>query len=492
MNLFKKISTYFNPRKIIWRTTLWSWALILITILVFVGYNFPFQKNTVLNRMDNEAEDIASSIQHANSSALIMEDYGALVDHCYKLVNESKSILYVVVTKKDGFSLIHKMNNWEIDTLKGFWLPQDTHPKGTIIYSKLLNSEVFHKSYKISFSGVDWGWIHIGLSLSNYERTLSSIKSNTIWLTIVMSILGLIISFMFARKLTKPITILDLTTKKITRGDMNAVAEIKTGDELESLASSFNQMTSSLRIARENLEDKVMKRTLQLEETNKTLLKEIYERKKIENSLHSSIKEKDVLLKEIHHRVKNNLQIITSLFSLQSRYITDEENLAVFRDSQNRIKSMALVHEKLYQSNDFSKIDLKEYVINLSSYIQETYSNENNNAQFIFDMDNVELPLDVVVPLGLILNELISNAYKYAFKNFESGKENFITIKSFLNKINKRIISIEDNGIGLPKDFDIETVQSLGLKLVYNLCAQIEAELNIEANNGTKFTILLS
>ncbi len=489
--ILKSILSFLKPKKILLRTTLWSWILILITISVFVLYNFPFQRTTVLERMNNEAEEIASSIHHANSSALITEDYGSLVDHCYQLVSESKSIIYVVVTKKNGFSIIHKVKEWNIDTLKGFWLSDKFIDVGNIITSDLINAEVFHKTYKVSFSGVKWGWIHVGLSLNNYNETVAKIKSNTLALTIVMTVLGFVIAFVFAKNLTKPITALDQSTKNIASGNWDAIAEISTGDELQSLAVSLNKMTDKLRKAQENLEIKVKERTLQLEMTNEALLKEIKERRIIENSLNNSLKEKDVLLKEIHHRVKNNLQIITSLLNLQASYIKDEENLSIFRDSQNRIKSMALVHEKLYQSQDFTKINFKEYIINLSSYIKETYTDTKHNIRFVFELEQFELPLDTIIPLGLIFNELISNAYKYAFKESRVGHENQIVIKSENDLEGFRLITIADNGIGLPDNFDIDNIQSLGLKLVNNLCNQIEAELRIEVNNGTKFIIRL-
>ena len=146
--------------------------------------------------------------------------------------------------------------------------------------------------------------------------------------------------------------------------------------------------------------------------------------------LQNSLMEKEVLLKEIHHRVKNNLQIITSLLNLQSQSIPDEENKSIFRDSQNRIKSMALVHEKLYQSADLSKIDLNEYVKNLSDYVKDTYSAINKNVKLELQITQIELQVDTIVPLGLILNELISNSFKYAFpKNLLNHHENKISLR---------------------------------------------------------------
>jgi two-component sensor histidine kinase/HAMP domain-containing protein len=478
-------------RRISWKLTLWVWLLIMATIIFFVSFTIPFQQDTVLSRMDNEAEDIATSILHANSTSLITEEYGLVVDHCINIVKESKSILYLKLVKTNGFTLFFTSDRWEqkFDSVQAF---DNSIQEGKIEYSELIGKNVYKKYVPYDYSGLYWGRIEVGLSLDYYYESRKEIIHRLTWLAVAMAIVGFISSSYFAKRLTGPIISLDKTTKELSDGNLNAKTNIKTGDELESLAVSFNKMTDSLRAAKENLEAKVKERTYQLEITNQALSSEITERKKAEISLHNSIKEKDVLLKEIHHRVKNNLQIITSLLNLQTRYIKDEENIAIFRDSQNRIKSMALVHEKLYQSQNFSQIDLREYIINLSSYIRETYSGINSKIKMEYDLENLILPLDTVVPLGLILSELISNAYKDPFSNSSSTQEKIIKISTSHNKDGQDKIIVEDNGVGLPKDFKIEDTPSLGLKLVNNLCMQIEADLFVDVNKGTKFTIAIN
>ncbi len=478
-------------KRLSYKLTLWVWLIIIATLLSVVGLTISFLQKVVLNRMDNEAEDIATSILHANSTSLIAEEYGLVVDHCINIVNESKSILYLKIVKKNGYILFFSKDKWEQSFDSSVKINSQL-PNGEIVYSKLVNQEVYRKNIPFIYSGLDWGWIEIGLSLDYYNESQDQIIYRFTWLTVLLAIIGFFSSIYFARRITGPIISLDNITKELAEGNLNAKTNIKTGDELESLASSFDKMTDSLRAAKEHLEDKVFERTLQLQESNKMLLEEVAERKKAEVSLNNSLKEKDILLKEIHHRVKNNLQIITSLLNLQTRNIADEKSLAIFKDSQNRIKSMALIHEKLYQSQDFVQIDLREYIINLSSYIHETYSNVQTVIKFNYDLENLNLSIDKIVPLGLILSELISNAYKYAFNNLMKDKENIITIRSIRNYKNRQMISVEDNGVGLPKNFAVENVQSLGLILVYNLCDQIEAELLIDVNNGTKFTILFN
>ena len=503
MKINKILLNFYNllAKRMVWKIAMWGWLLILLTISIFFLFMIPFQKNIALERMENEANDIASTFLVANSSLLITENYRMVVDHSQELVKASNSIVYMVITKKDGFSMIYTKDGWRQEKLSGMWLPDTSDLRGKIIYNPLVEKEVFHKPVRFSYLGIYWGIIHIGLSLDKYNASVHEITFNMTWLTILTALLGFLVSAFLARVITKPVLILDKTTRQVTEGDLSAKADIKTGDELESLASSFNIMTSYLRKERENLEAKVKERTAQLEDTNIKLTREIGERRKAEDSLQkytvelqSSLKEKEVLLKEIHHRVKNNLQIITSLLSLQSMQINDDRNLAIFKDSQNRIRSMALVHEKLYQSKELSQINFGEYVINLANYIQDSYSNKQSKIKLIFEMEDTFLPIDTIVPLGLILNELISNSFKYAFNRskLDSNHVNYISIKS--KNINEQnfVIEFEDNGVGISKDLDIENSQTLGLKLVYNLCTQIGGELKMESNNGTKFIISLA
>lgn len=198
-----------------------------------------------------------------------------------------------------------------------------------------------------------------------------------------------------------------------------------------------------------------------------------------------SLNEKEVLLKEIHHRVKNNLQIISSLLNLQSNFIKDQEYLAVFRESQNRIKSMALIHEQLYQSRDLTHINFEEYMNDIVNHLIHAYATDLRRINIIKKIENVAMGIETAIPCGLIINEIISNALKHAFPNKQSGE---VKIK-FETVDNEYILTISDNGIGLPKDFDIEKSKSLGLKLVNILITQIEGALEINRDGKTEFKI---
>ncbi len=214
----------------------------------------------------------------------------------------------------------------------------------------------------------------------------------------------------------------------------------------------------------------------------------ITERKKAEKQIKESLKEKEILLKEIHHRVKNNFQIITSLLNLQESKIKDKTVLAHFRDYENRIRAMALIHEKLYQSDDLARINFGEYINLMSRELYHTYSCDSDRIRLDISVDDVMLQINQAIPCGMILNELLTNSIKYAFPDNE--KDDCI-IKVILKKNEKEInLIVSDNGIGLPEEFDISETESLGLKLIYMSAKnQLNGSVILDRSAGTTMTI---
>jgi len=204
-----------------------------------------------------------------------------------------------------------------------------------------------------------------------------------------------------------------------------------------------------------------------------------------ENELRSSLKEKNILLQEIHHRVKNNMQIISSLLNLQIKYVDEEEAVNVLIESQNRVQSMAMIHEKLYESENLTNINFIEYIQSLVSNLFHSYNVKNSRIKTILEIDKVNLNMETAIPCGLIISETVSNCLKYAFPNDMSG-EIFISLKSI--DIGYELI-IRDNGIGLPEKLEFSKLESLGLLLVNNLTEQIDGELKINKQNPTEFKI---
>gem|GEM_PF-1257361 len=214
--------------------------------------------------------------------------------------------------------------------------------------------------------------------------------------------------------------------------------------------------------------------------------KELEERSKTEQKITKSLKEKEILLQEVHHRVKNNLQIMSSLMKLQSKFISDPKILEIFKESENRIKSMAIVHSKLYNRKDYEKIDFGDYVKSLSDNFHTTYGMKLKNISIVNDIDKIELNIDTAIPCGLIINELVSNAIKYAFPDNIPG-EIFISMKED-DEISYTLI-VRDNGVGMPAGIDIKKSQSLGLQLVTLLTGQLTGTVKINIANGTEFKI---
>jgi PAS domain S-box-containing protein len=213
---------------------------------------------------------------------------------------------------------------------------------------------------------------------------------------------------------------------------------------------------------------------------------DITERKLAEIQIKEALREKEVLLQEIHHRVKNNLQVVSSLLDLQSQYIEAEAMQEVFRESCNRVKSMALVHEKLYQSQDLARINFADYIEHLISYLFQAYGVNPDHITLSLNIDDIKLNINTAIPCGLIINELVSNALKYAFTNRPKGT---ITIQLHADLDKRFTLLVRDNGVGLPMNWDFNSVQSLGLQLVNVLTNQLEGTLEVGRSVGTEFRI---
>jgi len=206
----------------------------------------------------------------------------------------------------------------------------------------------------------------------------------------------------------------------------------------------------------------------------------------LENQIKASLHEKDVLLKEIHHRVKNNLQIIISLMNLQSGYIKDEQTLKAVKDGQSRVRSMALVHEKFYQADELTEINFADYVEKLCQFLFQSYGDKSDRIRLVVEADRVAFDMDTAMPCGLLINEIVSNSLKYAFHGDREGE-----IKIELKRLpdHRIMMSISDDGVGLADDFDIQQSESLGLQLITALTSQLDGELDFSREKGTKFSI---
>jgi two-component sensor histidine kinase len=209
---------------------------------------------------------------------------------------------------------------------------------------------------------------------------------------------------------------------------------------------------------------------------------------------HEEARRKEILIKEIHHRVKNNLQVVSSLLYLQSRRIDDKKITQMFEESANRVKSISLIHEKLYKEglhpySDMGAVDFGEYVRDLTDALFSSYGVDRKVVRLISDTSNAFLTLDTAIPCGLIINELLSNSLKYAFPGGRAGE---IHISLYGDTDGRMILVVSDNGVGLPSDTDLDNATSLGLRLVKMLAQQLGADMHLNRSKGTEFKFIFT
>ncbi len=212
------------------------------------------------------------------------------------------------------------------------------------------------------------------------------------------------------------------------------------------------------------------------------IILDITERKKAQQAL---LKNEEIRKKEIHHRVKNNLQVISSLLFLEAENFKDKEIIEAFLDSRNRVRSMALIHEELYQSGDMSTIDFADYTQNLLNFLKKSYFMESKSIKLHSKIENAYLGMDTAIPLGMIINELVSNSLKHGFPHTSEGN---VSVTLGLEG-NEFILEISDDGIGFPENINFRQTSSLGLQLVTTLVEQINGTIELERKEGTSFKI---
>jgi two-component sensor histidine kinase len=205
-----------------------------------------------------------------------------------------------------------------------------------------------------------------------------------------------------------------------------------------------------------------------------------------EQAIRLSLREKETLLKEVHHRVKNNLQVIASLLRLQARHLRDDQSRAMFQESQNRVHSISLVHEMLYRAADLARVDFDDYLKTLTKNLADGWPEGAGSIEIAVEASGVQLAVDTAIPCGLIVNELVTNSLKHAFPDGRSGS---IRVRARWGPADWLTLSVQDNGIGLPENLDVRRSGSLGLDLVSTLTRQLRAKSEIKREAGTTFEI---
>lgn len=293
--LISSVKNAFNYKSIYFKSAMLSWTLIIATVVIFFVGIIPFQKDAAINKMRSECKDIATSVAQVTATAIISEDYSFAVEHCMNVLRGSHSIKSIVITKNDGFSLLHKKEAWNTQILDSTWhILSEEEKTGNIMKSRFEDSDVFRYSYPLTYSGINWGWIHIENSLDQYNEDFDTIYKRLIALSAVLIALGFILSFYFSNWLVKPIRLVDTVAQSFANGDLAAridMINIKGSSEIGSLSESFNTMAVNLKAAQQNLENKVEARTRQLMLSNKELEKYKVQLEKLVDDRTNTIKE---------------------------------------------------------------------------------------------------------------------------------------------------------------------------------------------------------
>jgi two-component sensor histidine kinase len=303
------------------------------------------------------------------------------------------------------------------------------------------------------------GWYVV--VIRNYDDILERVSSTNKLIVLCGIIISLLMGFLalyIGRRISKPIEIISDAAKEIGEGNFNKSVDISKNDEIGELAKALNDMASNL--------------------ANITASRD---------ELNRALDDKDLLIKEVHHRVKNNLTVIQSLLSLQASDIADDKSKDYFDDAKNRVRSMSMIHEMLHNSDDITRLGSAKYIRRLVDKLFYNYKLQPNDINLHLDTQDINLDVDTMIPLGLITNELVSNALKYAFPNDMTG-ELSITLKATDDASYELVI--KDTGIGIPESFDLKEATSLGLMIVNSLVEQISGTLEVSSRDGTEFRIV--
>lgn len=351
----------------------------------------------------------------------------------------------------------------------------DTEPVSRIVGGNKAGMTGIYQDYRgvpvvgVSVDMPEYGWI----LMAEMDKTEAFFPLRRLGIValIVGSVCGTAATGMgifFSISTARPINKLKYATERVASGNFKYRVDLDRKDETGALANSFNAMTEELTKKKRELQAR------------------IYECTCAEEQIKASLKEKEVLLREVHHRVKNNLQIISSLLDMSSMQTQNQETMNLFADSRNRVNAMALIHSQLYRSERFDQINMGKHIQELSKNLLQIYSMENTITLDIIS-DDMYLTVNQAIPCALVLNELISNVCKHAYREGQKGTINISMQKSGNNTF---LLRVKDDGVGIPEEVDIEKVKSLGLSLVRNLVYnQLKGKIDFRRNKGTEFLI---
>ena len=456
-----------TPRLLLWNrigTKFFLVSSLLVGLMcVFIFLYFPPQEErTLVGALRARGHSIAGMMAYNLSAAVTFDDLEA-IGAVVRGARQNPDLVYAVVTGRDGRVLL-----------------ADGRPRADRAAFLEAAAEdpisadglVFRVAEAVVFRGLEIGRVHLGFSLENLKAEARRIRGLVGIVSLGVFLLGMGLLYGLSALVTRPLRQMTETARLIAAGDLTRRTSVSSRDEAGQLAASFNDMVDKLAGAQRDLES-----------ANQSLEQRVEERT---SKLRASIREKEILIQEIHHRVKNNMQIISSLVSLQAGRIQDPAMKDIFLVTKDRIRSMALVHEKIYRSKDFSRIDFVDYVRNLVTQVFRSCGAPADAIRAEVEGEPVYLNISTAVPCSLIVNELVTNAMKHAFPGGRPGR---LTVGVSTLTDGRYGLTVADDGVGLPAGFDFAQTNSLGLQIVGLLVQQLDGTIEVDGRQGSRFAI---
>ncbi len=439
------------------------------------GYNDPGLLNHTIRRGMNLAELLTGN----NNAKKILLAYPIT----WEMTGKPEGLLVAEISLEELFN--KTLTIFNEDNKVNLFLSSG----GRTVFSKIkARGKVFFKFADDLHVTPPLDQLDLRMDIADYEEI------DLGWLIVVYILAGiffLVLTIWLSKKLSYFLTarLRDLrsTAQKISQsGDLETRAEIAGPDEVRALAASFNAMIDKLKESHGLLETRIAERTTELSRVNEQLQAELAERRHAEEQIGSALREKEILLKEIHHRVKNNLQIVASMLQLQLGYIEDRNARMLFEESQKRVESMSLIHEKLYRTKDLARVDFHDYVNTLIGNLLTLNTGGSKRIGINSAIEGVTLDVNSAIPCALIINELVSNSLRHAFPDGQTGR---IDIFMHPDREGRIALQVGDNGIGFPEDLDFRNTKSLGMQLVTSLVVQLGGVIELDRGEGTSFNI---
>ncbi len=451
------------------RIMLMSWLVAFVTVCVFALFTIFHLSRTKEQEMEERSKALAQTIEKRISQSMAAREFSSVVEQCLDVLPEEADLRYILVHPWSGAPIVHYLDTngqprWSND-VAAFEMVKSARPGQNADLRAAPDAspgKVWHYNHSASAGLSSPGSISLGLSMQDYDDSLRAIYHNIATTGGIVLILGVAAAYSVARNIIHPLKALQNFASTVKGGALNARAREDAVGEIGDLAESMNRMVESLELSNLKLRDSM------------------------KNS--ASLREKEILLREIHHRVKNNMQILTSLLRLQTRHADSQELRDVLQESEARIRSMGLLHEKLYQSESVSRIDMHGYLRTLTGELMRVNTPCGTKREIKLNVHGVGMGLDTALPVGLITTELVTNCLKYAFTGRQEG---IIYVSLGTSDDGKYQLIVWDDGIGMDPNFDISQATSLGMRLVKMLTEQLNGSLSFDCSQGTRITVNL-